>query len=171
MSTPGLIPQNPKTNIDIALPSQSVKSLLNRIWILNSYKHIGDFTKYFITFANCTCSSIFLFRVLCWFPLPVSKNINFNEKAKILLNQSGSKGVFWYDKLLWWFIQGPVYKWTEHSLFLYFGNYKVGGAPITPCCWIGVDGMNLDHNITQKIHIKIFLMRVQKKFEFRRTWL
>ena len=37
------------------------------------------------------------------------------------------------------------------------------GAPITPRGWIGIDGMNLDHNITQKINVKIFLMRGQKK--------
>ena len=30
--------------------------------------------------------------------------------------------------------------------------------------------MNLDHDITQKIHIKIFLMRGQKKFVVIRTW-
>ena len=28
----------------------------------------------------------------------------------------------------------------------------------------GVDGMDLDRNITQNIHIKIFLMRGQKMF-------
>ena len=44
------------------------------------------------------------------------------------------------------------------------------GAPITPRGWIGVDGMDLDHNITQNIHIKIFLMRGQFFFEFSRTW-
>ena len=44
-----------------------------------------------------------------------------------------------------------------------------GGAPITPWGWMGVDGMDLDHNITQNIHIKIFLMRDQKEFEFSRT--
>ena len=60
--------------------------------------------------------------------------------------------------------QGPLYKWTEHSLKLYFWNYKVGGAPTTPRGWMGVDGMDLDHKITQNIHIKIFLMRGQKKF-------
>ena len=31
------------------------------------------------------------------------------------------------------------------------------GAPITPRGWMGEDGMDLDHNITQNIHIKIFL--------------
>jgi hypothetical protein len=35
------------------------------------------------------------------------------------------------------------------------------GAPITPWGWMGVDGMDLDHNISQNIHIKIFLMRGQ----------
>ena len=59
--------------------------------------------------------------------------------------------------------QGALYKWTEHSPNFYFRNYKVGVLPITPQGWIGVDGMNLDHNITQKIHVKIFLMRGQKK--------
>ena len=44
--------------------------------------------------------------------------------------------------------QGPLYKWTEHSLEFNFGNYKEGGAPITPRGWMGVDGMDLDHNIT-----------------------
>ena len=39
-----------------------------------------------------------------------------------------------------------------------------GGAQITPRGWIGVDGMDLDHNLTQNIHIKNFLMRGQKKF-------
>ena len=38
-----------------------------------------------------------------------------------------------------------------------------GGSNNTPG-WMGVDGMDLDHNITQNIHIKIFLMRGQKKF-------
>ena len=36
-----------------------------------------------------------------------------------------------------------------------------GRAPITPRGWMGVDGMDLYHNIN--IHIKIFLMRNQKK--------
>ena len=31
------------------------------------------------------------------------------------------------------------------------------GGPITPRGWMGVDGMDLDHNITQNIHIKTFL--------------
>ena len=35
-------------------------------------------------------------------------------------------------------------------------------APITPWGWMGVDGMDLvDHNITQNIHIKLFLMKGQ----------
>ena len=38
------------------------------------------------------------------------------------------------------------------------------GAPITPQGWMGVDGMDLDHKITQNTHIKIFLMRGQKNF-------
>ena len=60
--------------------------------------------------------------------------------------------------------QGPLYKWTEHSLKFHYWNYKVGGTPITPRGWMGVDGMDLDHNIlTQNIHIKIFFMRGQKK--------
>ena len=37
-------------------------------------------------------------------------------------------------------------------------NYKVRGAPITPRGWMGVDGMDLDHSITQNVHINIFLM-------------
>ena len=36
-----------------------------------------------------------------------------------------------------------------------------GGSNNTPD-WIGEDGMDLDHNITQNIHINIFLMRGQK---------
>ena len=39
------------------------------------------------------------------------------------------------------------------------------GAPITPWCWMGVDGMDLDRNKTQNIHIKVVLMRIKKKFE------
>ena len=43
--------------------------------------------------------------------------------------------------------------------------YKIGeGAPITPRGWMGVDGMDLNHRQTQKIHIKIFLMRGQKRY-------
>ena len=38
------------------------------------------------------------------------------------------------------------------------------GAPITPQGRMGVDGMDLDHNITQNIHIKTFLMRGQNTF-------
>ena len=38
------------------------------------------------------------------------------------------------------------------------------GAPITPQGWMGVDGMDLDHKITQNTHIKIFLMRGQNFF-------
>ena len=38
------------------------------------------------------------------------------------------------------------------------------GAPITPQGWMGVDGMDLDHNLTQNLHIKTFLMRGQKLF-------
>ena len=45
-----------------------------------------------------------------------------------------------------------------------FWKLQGRGAPITPWGWMGVDGMDLDHNITQNIHIKIFLMRGQKKF-------
>ena len=37
-----------------------------------------------------------------------------------------------------------------------------GGAAITPRGWMGVDGMDLDHNITQNIHNKNFLMSKQK---------
>ena len=32
------------------------------------------------------------------------------------------------------------------------------GAPIIPWGWMGVDGMDLDHNINQNIHINFFLM-------------
>ena len=45
-----------------------------------------------------------------------------------------------------------------------------GGALITPQGWMGVDSMDSDHKISQNIHIKIFLMRGQKIFEFSRTW-
>ena len=38
------------------------------------------------------------------------------------------------------------------------------GAPITPQGWMRVDGMDLDHNIAQNIHIKTFLMRGQNIF-------
>ena len=55
--------------------------------------------------------------------------------------------------------QGPLYKWTEHSTISFLKLQGRGGAPITPRGWIGVDGMDLDHNITQNIHIKIFLMK------------
>ena len=51
-----------------------------------------------------------------------------------------------------------------------FWKLQGRGAPITPWGWMGVDGMDLDHNITQNIHIKIFLMRGQINFEFSRTW-
>ena len=37
-------------------------------------------------------------------------------------------------------------------------------APLTPWGWMGVDGMDLDHNITQNIHIKLFLMKGQNFF-------
>ena len=73
--------------------------------------------------------------------------------------------------LPWTLTQGPLYKWTEHSLNFHFWNYKVGGTPITPWGWMGVDGMKLDHNTTQNIHIKIFLMRGQIVFEFSWTWV
>jgi hypothetical protein len=39
-----------------------------------------------------------------------------------------------------------------------------GGAAITPRGWMGVDGMDLDHNITQNIHMKTFLIRGQNTF-------
>ena len=42
-----------------------------------------------------------------------------------------------------------------------FLKLKGRGAPITLRGWMGVDGMDLDHNITQNIHIKIFPMRGQ----------
>ena len=32
-------------------------------------------------------------------------------------------------------------------------------TPIIYRGWIGVHGMDLDHNITQKVHMKIFLMK------------
>ena len=35
-------------------------------------------------------------------------------------------------------------------------------TPIIYRGWIGVHGMDLDHNITQKVHIKIFLMKGEK---------
>ena len=47
--------------------------------------------------------------------------------------------------------------------FLFLKLQGRGGAPITPQGWIGVDGMNLEHNVTQKIHLEIFLIRGQKK--------
>ena len=68
------------------------------------------------------------------------------------------------------FSQGPLYEWTEHSVKFHFWNYKVGGCmggwgtPITPWGWMGVDSMDLNHNTTQNIHIKIFLMRGQNFF-------
>ena len=37
-------------------------------------------------------------------------------------------------------------------------------APLTPQGWMGVDGMDLDQNITQNIHIKTFLMRGRNIF-------
>ena len=45
-----------------------------------------------------------------------------------------------------------------------------GGAPITPRGWMGVDGMDLEYNITQNIHIKMFLMRDEFFFEFSITF-
>ena len=40
----------------------------------------------------------------------------------------------------------------EHCLNFHFQNYKVGGSNNTPGL-DGVDDMDLDHNITQSIHI------------------
>ena len=40
-------------------------------------------------------------------------------------------------------MQGPLYKWTDHSQNFEFWNYKVGGAPISPRGWMGVGF--LDH--------------------------
>ena len=40
------------------------------------------------------------------------------------------------------------------------------GAPITPWCWMGVDGMDLDRNKTQNIHIKVVLMRIKKNLSW-----
>ena len=53
-------------------------------------------------------------------------------------------------------------------LFLKLQGRGGGGAPITPRGWIGVDGMNLDHNIIQKVHLSN--EGPKKKFEIIRTW-
>ena len=45
-----------------------------------------------------------------------------------------------------------------------FLKLQGSGAPITPWGSMGVDGMDLNHNITQNIHVMIFLMRGQKFF-------
>ena len=48
--------------------------------------------------------------------------------------------------------------WNTFETFL---KLQGMGAPRTPWGWMGVDGMDLDHNIIQNIHINIFLMRGQ----------
>ena len=57
--------------------------------------------------------------------------------------------------------QGSLKKWTEHSQELYLFILHTRGVPITPWGWMGVDF--LDHNLllSQKVHIKTFLMREQ----------
>ena len=42
-------------------------------------------------------------------------------------------------------MQGPLKKWTEHSLELYLLKIHSRGAPITPLGWLGVDF--LDHEL------------------------
>ena len=60
-------------------------------------------------------------------------------------------------------VQGPLYKWTEHSQTFIFWNYKVGVPPIPPQGWMEV--VFWDHTLLyQKAHIKTFLMRGQKIF-------
>ena len=38
-----------------------------------------------------------------------------------------------------------------------FLKFQIRGAPITPWGWTGVDGMDLDHNITQNTFINDIL--------------
>ena len=56
--------------------------------------------------------------------------------------------------------QGPLYKLPKISFLKSQGR----GAPITHGGWMGVDGMDLNHDIAQNILVKTFLMRSQNIF-------